>query len=444
MVSDGGTDAGGRRRRRLALAWALFGAAAILVLVGGGLHLATLDAPASVGYGVRGVEVVIAVPVAITGLFVAQRRPDNPIGWLLLVASVLLACNLLSEGYAVAGVYGDTDLPFVAAMAWMLNWLWVVFIGLLAIYVPLLFPTGSLPTPKWRPVAWFRGVGMAIAFVAVAFTEGPLQNFEAIDYPLGIEGFGPEQSSPLLSGLLVGIVLATASLFVRLRRSRGAVRQQLKVMLYAAVLCAVTVSLNGVIEGAFGAAVETRFLRLVEALVVVGVGAIPVAAGIAVLRHGLYEIDVVISKTLVYGVLGAFITVIYALVVAGASGIAGTSDNRWLPLIAAAVVAVAFQPARERIQQVANRLVYGNRASPYEVLASFSSQIGTTLATEDQLTQMARLLGEATGARRAEVHIVVGGENSRERPGQQTPPPISSRISACRSSTTVSSWACWP
>lgn len=132
---------------------------------------------------------------------------------------------------------------------------------------------------------------------------------------------------------------------------------------------------------------------MTQVALVVGMVGIPVAQGIAILRHGLYEIDVVISKTLVYGVLAAFITVLYAAVVAGASAVAGTTDNQWL-LLAAAVVAVAFQPARERVQRVADRLVFGSRASPYEVLASFSSQIGTTFETEEQLVQMPRLLAQ--------------------------------------------------
>lgn len=419
VVSDGGTDAGGRQGRSGALAWGVFGLAVSLMVIGEGLHLATLSAPATVGYGVRGIEVVIAVPVAITGLIVARRRPDNPIGWLQLASSVLLGLNLFTEAYAVAVVYQGWDLPAAELMAWTLNWLWIVFIGLLAIFVLLLFPTGALPSRRWRPVAWLGAIGMAVGTIAIALTDGPLENFEAIDNPIGVGGFGPDQSSPLLSPFLLAILLATASLFVRLRGARGEVRQQLKVMLYAAVLCAVALLVNGAVEGVFGTAVDTSGVRVIQGLVVIGLGAIPVAAGIAVLRHGLYEIDVVISKTLVYGLLAAFITVIYAVVVAGASAIAGTSDNRWLPLVAAALVAVAFQPARERVQRVADRLVYGDRASPYEVLASFSSQIGTTFATEDQLAEMARLLGEGTGAVRADVHLVVSGE---ERPGATWPP----------------------
>ena len=408
--------AGGRRRGTDALAWGLVALAALIVLAGEGLHLATLGVEAPVGYGARGIELIAAVPVGITGLILALRRPANPLGWIQLVAAILLASNLFTEGYAVAAVLGGWDLPAPGAAAWFLNLAWVLFISLLAIFGMLLFPDGRVPSARWRWLPWYAGITTAVAVISTAITDGPLENFDALENPIGLEGFGPDQASPLLGPYLLAIVFATWSLVSRFRRSTGEVRQQLKVMLYAAVLCPVAMLANGVIEGVFGFAVDSPATRIVQCLVVASLTGIPVAAGIAVLRHGLYDIDVVISKTLVFGVLAAFITGLYAAIVAAASTVVG--DNRALAFLAAVAVALVFQPARERVQRIADRLVYGNRVTPYEVLSSFSARIGTTLETGEQLVEMARLLAQGTNAVRADVLLVVAGE---ERPGATWP-----------------------
>jgi signal transduction histidine kinase len=418
VVSDGGTGAGGTHERSTALAWALFGTTVAAVALGTFFAIATRNAHAAVAYAVRGFEFPIALLLGVTGLVLARRLPANPIGWLQLAAAGVIALLFASDGYAIASVHAGWDLPGPAYAGWLVSWLWVLLLSFVGVFVILLFPDGHLPSRRWRPVAWYAAAATAVGVFSAAFVEGPLENFQAMDNPFGIRGFTVEEAEPLLSFLLLAMVAAAASLIVRFRRAGRETRQQIKVMLVAAVAVAVGFVGEALAQGVIGPGLTGRPARLVQVAFLLTVTSIPVAGGIAVLRYGLYEIDVVISKTLVFGFLGAFITTLYALVVAGASAIAGTSDNRWLPLVAAAVVAVAFQPARERIQRVADRLVYGDRASPYEVLASFSSQIGTTFATEDQLTEMARMLGEGTGAARADVFLVVAGE---ERPGATWP-----------------------
>ena len=295
----------------------------------------------------------------------------------------------------------------------------MLLLSLVGFFVVLLFPDGRLPSPRWRPVAWFGGAATVVGAFAAAFVDGRLENFQAMENPMGIDGFTVEQSDPLLSFLLLAMLAAAVSLILRFRRATGDTRQQIKVMMASAVATAMGFVGEALSQGVVGPGLDGLPAQLVQVLFLLAVTSIPVAGGVAVLRYGLYEIDVVISKALVFGVLAAFITVLYAAVVAAASAVAGTTDNRWLPLLAAAVVAVAFQPARDRIRSFADRLVYGDRVNPYEVLSSFSAQIGTTFETEEQLTQMARLLAEGTGAARADVVLVVGGE---ERLGATWPP----------------------
>jgi signal transduction histidine kinase len=148
-----------------------------------------------------------------------------------------------------------------------------------------------------------------------------------------------------------------------------------------------------------------------DAVIILGFGiAVPVSCGIAILKHGLYELDVVISKTVVYVVVAAFFTIVYLAIVIGIGTAIGSTRNPFLTVLAAATSAVAFNPVRDRAKRFANRMVYGKRASPYEVLSEFSERVAGTYSVEDVLPRMATLLGQGTGARSATVWLRVGGE----------------------------------
>ena len=181
---------------------------------------------------------------------------------------------------------------------------------------------------------------------------------------------------------------------VRYRRASGVVRQQIKWFAYAGIVAAV----------GFVAAAQVSSQPVIAFIVLVPL--VPVASGIAIMKHRLYDIDVVISKTIVYGSLAAFITAVYVLVVVGLGSLgsgslhAGPRPNLGLSILATAVVAVAFQPVRERVQHLANRLVFGKRATPYEALSDFAGRMGGAYAADDVLPRMARVLAEGTGAGR--------------------------------------------
>jgi signal transduction histidine kinase len=211
---------------------------------------------------------------------------------------------------------------------------------------------------------------------------------------------------------------AAAGLVVRYRRATPDVRHQIKWVAYASLLTAVALLISGLVFG-----------NPIGALLAVG-PLIPVAAGIAIFKYRLYDIDVVISKTIVYGSLAAFITVVYVVIVAGigsaGSGFvqAGSRPGLGLSILATAVVAVAFQPVRARTQRLANRLVFGERATPYEALSEFAGRMGGTYDAEEALPRMAQVLAEGTGAARAVVWLKDGAELAAGAcwPAGETPP----------------------
>jgi signal transduction histidine kinase len=201
--------------------------------------------------------------------------------------------------------------------------------------------------------------------------------------------------------VFIAAIASVTSLIVRFRRSRGEEREQLKWVAYAAVLAFVLIAVQFL---------PVTFPSLLEPLVGLAILAVPLASGIAILKYRLYDIDVVINKTVVYGVLAAFVTLVYVGIVVGVGALVGSQGNLFLSIMATAIIALAFQPVRRRASHFANRIVYGKRATPYEVLSQFSRGMGESLSPDGALPRMAAIIGEGTGAVRAEVWLRVGGE----------------------------------
>ncbi|PYQ20683.1 MAG: hypothetical protein DMF79_09815 [Acidobacteria bacterium] len=338
------------------------------------------------------------------GAVVASRRPANPLGWLMLSMSGM-SIGLLADAYAR---FGLTRTPHAVGTAWA-AWAFMVSIEVGTvplIFILLLFPHGSLLSPRWRVVAWAAVVVPLVGGVATAVSDvnfSAQTNFPMLRDPVPLlprsvvaPVYGVYQSV-----ILLVILAAAASLVLRFRRSRGEERQQLKWIAFAGGLAAAGFIVLASVP--HGPEPVLAFVTLVPL--------IALAAGIAVLKYRLYDIDVVMNKTVVYGLLAAFITAVYVAIVVGigaAIGQGSSKPNLGLSILATAVVAVAFQPVRARVQRFANRLVYGKRATPYEVLSEFSSRMAGTYASEDLLPRMARVLAEGTGARTAVVWLRVG------------------------------------
>jgi len=383
--------------------WVLTLATAGTALIYNHVHPLPPVLNANVGNPVAGtISATFIGGFATVGALLIWKRPANPIGW-------LLSATGLSYAFATAGLLLQ---QFPAARAWG-NWMgWMFFVGLgFAAFVLLLFPTGSLPSRRWRPVAWITGVG--IAAWALGNTFAPVPFASGSPSPIGVGGPAGHVFDALARAGLVLVaatgLAAIVSLIFRYRRARPVEREQLKWLLYAGALIAAaalaTVPIDRIIGPGSAAA-----NNLQNATSTGSVALIPIAIGIAIFRYHLYDIDVVINKTLVYGSLAVFITGVYVAIVVGIGSLAqrGARPSLALSIVATAVVAIAFQPVRAWVQRLANRLVYGRRATPYQVLADFAGRMAGAYAAEDLLPRMARILAEGTGATRADVWLKSG------------------------------------
>ena len=327
---------------------------------------------------------------------VASRRPRNPIGWLALTAGLVLAASTFCTSYALHAIYvAPGSLPGARAALWFANSFALVPIGTV-VFLFLLFPTGRLRSRRWVPVAWFEAAILAFALVASIV--------EATRYysrPFAMYGAGQAPALLQVENLLipVAILLSVISLIVRFVKSAGDERLQMKWLAAAAVLVLLTIIPSALTHSAAASVLLNVALFCMNG-----------AVALAILKYRLYDIDIVISKALQYGALAAFITAVYAALVVGVGAAAGDQHSVYLSAVAAAIVAVAFQPVRQRAALLANRLVYGRRATPYQVLSEFAHRIGGAYADDDVLPQMARMVAAGTGARRVVVWLRVGRE----------------------------------
>jgi signal transduction histidine kinase len=344
--------------------------------------------------------------IGVVGAFLASRRPENPVGWLFLIASILAALGFLLSEYAEFAIAGrDRALPGAVMAAWLGNFTWLPSLVLLSTYLLLLFPDGRLPSPRWRPVAWGAAVAVAAIALSLALEPGDLDLDVPVDNPFGVPALRSLTGAVLGAGfLLLGLLalLSAASLVIRYRSAGPDERHQLKWFLFAGFYLALSLLF-----------VDRIPEPLSSVLFTMGLMALPAAASVAILKYRLYDIDVVINKALVFGALAVFFTLVYLGVVVGVGALVGSQGNVALSVAATAIIAVAFQPVRERARRFANRLVYGRRATPYEVLSEFAGRVGGAYSSEDVLPRMARIVAEGTGANRAEVWLRVGSELRR-------------------------------
>jgi signal transduction histidine kinase len=358
--------------------------------------------------GVLDVAVNIAAPVI--GAVIVSRRSGNPIGWLFLAAGFLLGVTAFARAYGLHALLADRgSLPGGQASIWLSNWVETIAVCLLP-FLFLLFPTGHLPSQRWRPLAWLSwGILVLLPLSAMVLaTENWSRPFADLLAPRdgSVAALAEVAFIVAALALTVAVVGSFGSVLIRFRRSVGDERLQLKWFVTAAALVALTFCVALFID-----------LPVADLFFDLSLVCLDASIAVAILKYRLYEIDVLIGKAVVYGVLAAFITMVYVLLVVVIGALVGATEG--LALLATAIVGVAFQPVRERARRAANRLVYGKRATPYDVLAGFSEHIGEAFAGQDILPRMARLLAEGTGASRTTVWLRVGSEL---RPTASWPP----------------------
>ena len=354
--------------------------------------------------GATGALGTVAMLAFITvGALLLWRRPANRVGWLLCAIpySAIIPLGTMQTylglgWYLHPGTYppGSDAYFAISSVTW-----WIPF-TLIMVVLPLIFPTGRLPSPRWRLV--FIGVALyGLAFTSDMFNPDLAQP-PRMRNPLALAAATNwihfwVLFTPLMFGCLLA---AIASVVVRYRRASNEERHQLKWFAAAIALVAAAFILEALIPG----------LPNFPALPLFFCG-VPIAIGVAIFRYRLYDIDVVINRSLVFGALALFIAGIYVAVVVGVGRLIGSGGrpNLALSIVATALVAIAFQPVRERVETVANRLVYGQRLSPYEALARLSERASVRRG-EDVLAEMARVLAQGTSAERATVWLRSGDE----------------------------------
>ena len=399
------------------LAWGLWLLGVALSLIAVLLVGLILAAPGGAPSGAIDVYTFIFLvlpPIyASVGAVIVSRAAGNRVGWVILLIGLLMAAEDLSGNYSsFAATTGGSWLPVAQWMDWLSAWAWLPVVVAALALLPIYFPDGRAPSKRWQPVIWLIAGASSIALIGLMFSPSDIVNGGSparFPNPVGIDALGP--ASRVFRGLyvfalLVGAVSGAATLVLRYRRGNSDERHQIKWFAGAFALFAVTIAGYGASSGLLGLNADW----LIAAILCLGLTVIPLAVAVAILRYRLYDIDIVISRALVYSALAVFITAVYVSIVVGVGTLVGSGGqpNLVLSIVATAVVAVAFQPVRERLQKVANRLVYGKRATPYEVLSQFSERVAETYAAEEALPRMARVLAEGTGAERAQVWLRAG------------------------------------
>jgi signal transduction histidine kinase len=353
---------------------------------------------------VEGVTPLVVAPVLFAaspamGALILLRAGSHRIGWMLELIGILLLLMTSSGDYAAyALVLHPGSLPFGNVAVILDGSIWVIGLFLFGVMLPLTFPSGHLMSNRWLIPIVLSLLYFALVVPGNAFLPGhPVGGYPQISNPIGWPGHADLMNALQTFSLLPGIgwvVGVVAAVIVRFRRSLGVERQQLKWFMFSFLLLPVGLALNGV------PVLDILSIVIIQL-------AIPTSIALAVLRHRLYDIDVVISRTLVYGSLAVFITAVYVGIAVGIGAAIGGGGrpNLGLSILATAIVAVGFQPLRERLQKVANRFVYGKRATPYEVLSQFSERVAESYAVDEVMPRMARVLADGTGAQRADVWL---------------------------------------
>jgi hypothetical protein len=313
---------------------------------------------------------------AVVGSLLVAKRPTNLIGWIMTTVGLMVGVFHTADTYTayVMVTRGRPDALAVIG-AWIGGWYWYVLLALTLVYLPLLFPDGRPLSRRWLPVAVLVGIG-TVGVVVLGALADTLSVNEApgyrIDNPIGIEGLGYVEDLPVfgvLSGLLfAGVIGAVASVVVRFRRSRGVEREQMKWFVYAVVPMLV-IPVGDYLPGVIG---SVAFAGVLIAL--------PTAIGIAVLRYRLYDIDLVINRTLVYGALTATLVLIYFAGVAATQGIfRALTDQEQQPqgavVVSTLVIAALFNPLRRRIQAFIDRRFYRRKYDARKTLEAFSAKL---------------------------------------------------------------------
>lgn len=382
------------------LSWSIAVVSFMVVMIG---LVISIDAQSVSGQGVtfshQFFTPLLTITYCVVGALVASRHPRNPIGWMFCAIGFFSALNMLSAGYALYSelARNSDSLPGAMFARWLTFWIWIPNVLLPVTFPLLLFPDGNLLSWRWRPIVWAAGFGLLGVTGSIAFHPGPLENmgFNGSN-PYGISG-GEAVISVLLTIaaplLLVGVFGSIASIIVRFRNAVGIERAQLKWLVVAGVVVIVGNILGGIPWWLWGDNPATRELSIV--VTDITVVTIVVATGVAILRYRLWDIHIFVNRTLVYGSLTALVIGLYVVIVGSLGTLLQTGGNLPVSLFGTGIIAISFQPLRERLQRSVNRLMYGERDDPYAVLGRLSEQLEVVAASQSVLPTIVETVAEA-------------------------------------------------
>jgi signal transduction histidine kinase len=372
-------------------------------------------------------DAVSSVGSSVSGLFYATlgalivRRKRNAVGWMLLGTGIGTGLLALLSSYAVIGVLRNPGaLPAARQVGAAGEWVFFPVVALI-VYAFLLFPTGALPSRRWRPVAAANLAATGLLLLILAVTPRPVElpspGGVSLSYqnPFGLRAVGSTLSVALGHNLnalgflsVLSLGAAAVSLVIRWRAGGGELRRQVNwVALTGALFTLVQLVAFAGMAADHGQQPLASSVAL-TASAFIGLFGFPAAITIAILKYRLYEIDVIINRAVVYGLVSAGLTAVYAAIVLGIGTLVGRHSGPVLTITAAVAVALLFHPARERARRIANHLVYGQRATPYQVLSDFADSMTGQLDHDQAVDRMVTVLANATGATRAEAWIRVG------------------------------------
>ena len=351
-----------------------------------------------IGPGI-GTFAILTVSFSVVGALIASHRPENSIGWIFLAVGFFYGLLSAGDEYAIYALLTNPgSLPLGAAASWLGQWVWAPGLGLVLVFLPLLFPDGHPPSYRWRPVAWLGGLSIGLAVVSSMILLWPERGPALVtgdESPSHVVDVILLFALPLM--LLAGLG-AVISLLVRFRRARGDERQQIKWFASAAALTFVWILVSEVFEELISieGGVPEAILAFTSASASLVIPSIPIATGIAILRYRLYDIDILINRTLVYGSLTAMLVSLYfvGIVVLQRVFVLLTGEQSTLAVVASTLsIAALFNPLRRRIQSFIDRRFYRRKYDARKTLEAFSAKLRneTNLdALSDDLTSVVR------------------------------------------------------
>jgi hypothetical protein len=377
------------RRAASWLAWSLAALSLLMFVAAIALHVLARSLDSSGQWNtlgtlgkVFGFLPFLAFP--LVGALVASRRPRNWVGWIMLTDGLLWTFGTVLDSYRVYGLARPGSVPFLVPVYALSQWLWVPGVGLFAVYLILLFPDGRLPSRRWRPLTWFSGAVMALLSAGIVLYPGPLEGFEGVRNPFGLEQFPwIIDAFPVVLPLLPLCILASAvSLVLRYRRAGGEVREQIKWVAFAAlfvgVLFVIDIGASILLVPTSASGTEPQWLAFLDQVGFISFAGVPIAVGTAILKYRLYDIDVIINRALVYGPLSAILALIYFGGVVGMQAVfrALTGQESTLAVVASTLaIAALFNPLRRRVQAFVDRRFYRRKYDARKTLAAFNSRL---------------------------------------------------------------------